>query len=175
MLVPTFLTLVVVRLSLHARSSRSRVRLLEGDEKRRENALVHAISKFEFEIEEAVISMMEDDRNAQLARPIDNSVEKDDTSNRVLTVSEAREIHSSSAANSGKGKAVSKDGQPTLSPSQLLMVQSLNSLPQMTKYKVYIDPTLNSHATIVSRDVKAFEFHKRGWGVLRHWADAFVL
>ena len=107
MLVPTFLTLVVVRLSLHARSSRSRVRLLEGDEKRRENALVHAISKFEFEIEEAVISMMEDDRNAQLARPIDNSVEKDDTNNRVLTVSEAREIHSSSAANSGKGKAVS--------------------------------------------------------------------
>ncbi|PAV23659.1 hypothetical protein PNOK_0072700 [Pyrrhoderma noxium] len=166
-LVPTFLTLVVVRLSLHARSSRSRVRLLEGDEKRRENALIHAISKFEFEIEEAVISMMEDDRNAQLARPIDNSVEKDDTSNRVLTVSEAREIHSSSAANSGKGKAVSKDGQPTLSPSQLLMVQSLNSLPQMTKYKVYIDPTLNSHATIVSRDVKAFEFHKRGWGTSR--------
>ena len=66
-------------------------------------------------------------------------------------------------------------GQPLLTAAQRQMVQSLNALPTITKHRAFIDPLRNSHATIVARDVKGFPFHKRGWGVLQHWADAFVL
>ncbi|KAJ7577101.1 DUF676-domain-containing protein [Mycena floridula] len=33
----------------------------------------------------------------------------------------------------------------------------------------------NSHAVIISRDVKRFEWHRKGEGVIRHWADSFIL
>lgn len=179
LVIPAFLSLVLVRLSLHARSSRSRIRLLEDDEKHRENALIHAISRLEHDFEGAVVSMMEDDQNAQLSSSLSIGVEKDVPSSRNMSTSETRETHSSSTTiaeqDADKFKVQSKEGQPSLSASQLFMIQMLNALPQMTKHRVFIDPVMNSHATIISRDVKTFEFHKRGWGVLKHWADSFVL
>ena len=59
--------------------------------------------------------------------------------------------------------------------SRLTLVRTLNALPQMTKHMCYIDPVLNTHATIISRDVKHFDLHKRGWGVLKHLADSLVI
>jgi len=55
------------------------------------------------------------------------------------------------------------------------MVAALNALPQLKKELVYIPDVRNSHAPIIVRDVQNFEFHKIGEGVLRHWADAFVM
>jgi len=65
--------------------------------------------------------------------------------------------------------------QPILLPSQLRMISSLNRLPQMRKHFAFIYPSVNSHATIIARDVKRFEFHRKGEGVLRHLADHFEL
>jgi hypothetical protein len=63
---------------------------------------------------------------------------------------------------------------PQLKASQLKMIVSLNkALPHLKKNIAFIDPVRNSHATIVSRDVKQFEFHMIGWGILRHWSDKF--
>lgn len=64
---------------------------------------------------------------------------------------------------------------PQLTDRQRLMARALSALPRLTKHLVFLDPMRNSHATIIARDVKGFSFHKRGWGVLQHWADGFVL
>jgi|SRR6266850_1571154 len=62
-----------------------------------------------------------------------------------------------------------------ITPTQRKMAAVLNALPQLKKERVYIPDVRNSHGAIVARDVQNFEFHKIGEGVLRHWADAFVM
>jgi len=64
---------------------------------------------------------------------------------------------------------------PRVTPAQRRMAASLNALPQLKKELVFIPDVRNSHATIIARDVQNFEFHRIGEGVLRHWADAFVM
>jgi len=64
---------------------------------------------------------------------------------------------------------------PKLTDSQRRMAESLNALPRLKKKLVYIDGVLNSHAVIIARDMKRFKFHERGLGVVREWADSFVL
>jgi len=61
-----------------------------------------------------------------------------------------------------------------LTLSQRRMAESLNRLP-IHKEIIFIDKVRNSHATIVCRDIKQFEYHKRGEGVLKHWAASFIL
>ncbi|KAG9028709.1 hypothetical protein FRB95_006151 [Tulasnella sp. JGI-2019a] len=67
----------------------------------------------------------------------------------------------------------SPENQPILAPTQLRMIQNLNALPTLKKEFVFLDNMRNSHATIVCRDLKRFDFHKRGEGVLRNFADGF--
>jgi len=64
---------------------------------------------------------------------------------------------------------------PRVTPAQRKMATCLNALPQLKKELVYIPDVRNSHGTIIARDVQNFEFHKIGEGVLRHWADVFVI
>jgi hypothetical protein len=64
---------------------------------------------------------------------------------------------------------------PRVTPAQRRMAASLNALVQLKKELVYLPDLRNSHATIIARDVQNFEIHKIGEGVLRHWADAFVM
>ncbi len=64
---------------------------------------------------------------------------------------------------------------PRITPAQRRMVAALNTLPQLKKERAFITDVINSHGTIIARDIKNFEFHKIGEGVLRHWADAFIL
>lgn len=64
---------------------------------------------------------------------------------------------------------------PRVTPAQRRMAAGLNALVQLKKELVYLPDLRNSHATIIARDVQNFEFHRIGEGVLRHWADAFVM
>jgi hypothetical protein len=65
---------------------------------------------------------------------------------------------------------------PRITPAQRRMVAALNALPQLKKELAFITGDIkNAHGTIIARDVKNFEFHKIGEGVLRHWANAFIL
>jgi len=61
---------------------------------------------------------------------------------------------------------------PRITQSQRKMVAALNSLPQLKKERAYLPDLRNSHAAIIMRNG---ESHKIGEGVLRHWADAFVM
>ncbi|KAF8595042.1 DUF676-domain-containing protein [Ceratobasidium sp. AG-I] len=65
--------------------------------------------------------------------------------------------------------------QPVLTPSHLKMIASLNSIPQLRKVRAYFPYVRNAHSVIIVRDPGTFEVHKDGLGVLRHWADRFVL
>ncbi|KAF9008075.1 putative serine esterase-domain-containing protein [Cyathus striatus] len=70
--------------------------------------------------------------------------------------------------------AKSKPEHPILSPAQRKMAAWLNALP-VTKVLVYFPDMQNAHAMIVCRDLKQVESQRRGEGVIRHWARAFVL
>ncbi|KLO05609.1 DUF676-domain-containing protein [Schizopora paradoxa] len=219
-LFPTFIMLVIVRLSLHTRSSRKRIKLLEADESATER-LVHAFAKIERQMEGAMVDLMDeapgtdvDDRDESDGEAGPSRMEK---TNGVTHSNSGDTLVNGNANGTSNGSAVADDDDasakepsppttknyagcttvrrrrksctatsfttnpaPTpprsfLSASQANMAASLNALPGLTKHLVFIDPIRNSHATIVARDVKNFEFHKRGWGVLQHWADAFVL
>jgi hypothetical protein len=65
--------------------------------------------------------------------------------------------------------------QPILTPLQRRIIASLNKLPNLKKERAFITHVRNSHAVIVCRDVKRFTAHKRGEGIVRHWADHFIL
>lgn len=65
--------------------------------------------------------------------------------------------------------------RPRLTPLQVRIAKNLNSIPHLEKKLAYIDGVVNSHPVIVTRDVKRFDFHKRGRGVVQNWADSFVL
>lgn len=186
-LIPAFITFLLTRLTLQSRSSRARIRLLEEDEHSKESALVHVLIKLEQGLEDAVVEMSEaaneDEREEppqlghgsepELSFSSTNTVtEKASTSATKAKVTTASIPASGPISNQGSKP---KAGQPILTPGQMAMVESLNVLPQLSKHMAFIDPIRNSHATIISRDVKNFSFHKRGWGVLQHWADGFEL
>ena len=68
----------------------------------------------------------------------------------------------------------SKSAKPIITPRQHKMIASLNRIPTLKKVSAYFhDVTPDTHAVIISRDVKRFAFHKKGEGVIRHWADGF--
>lgn len=92
-------------------------------------------------------------------------------SDGTLAASTRLELTDDSA---GKEKGKNKPTLAELTPLQFKMIAWLNSLPQLKKERAFIENIRNSHGTIIARDVKNFEFHKVGQGVLRHWAEHFV-
>ena len=158
-----FFILLLVRLALSARSSRKRIMLLEKDTSA-SGRLAQVVGELERQMEDAVVDFIDssssyrDESSAasNLSPPFENSNERD---------SEARD-------NATKAK---RAAEPHLTERQYKMIASLNALPQLKKERIFLDPMRNSHATIISRDVQSFEFHRKGEGVLRHWADHFIL
>jgi hypothetical protein len=141
-LLPTLISLVMIRFSISSYHSRSRIKLLESEDASTTQRLVHIFGELERKVEDVVVDMVDDPAGPPL-------------SEETMQVS-------------------SKQG-PRITPAQRRMMSALNALPQLKKERAYIPDVRNSHATIIARDIKNFEFHKIGEGVLRHWADAFVL
>ena len=73
------------------------------------------------------------------------------------------------------GLTIKPKESPRVTPSQREMAAQLNALPQLKKERVYIPDVRNPHTTIIARDIQNLEFRKIGEGVLRHWADVFVM
>ena len=140
-LVPIFLSLVLIRISISSYHSRSRIRLLESEGASATQRLVHVFGHLERQVEDMVVDMVDD------SAPSVPSSNGNQTSKRV----------------------------PRITPAQRRMVAALNALPQLKKERAFIADVMNAHGTIIARDIKKYEFHKIGEGVLRHWADAFIL
>lgn len=154
MLIPVLLPLLIgalaFRLSLDARASRARIKHLEKDPSS-SSSLIHILHSIETEVDDVVADMLDDPQFTS-------------------------ETQSSGSESESDGKST----PPTLLPpilteSQHRIVAAFNTLPQIQKHFAFIHPVLNSHPVIISRDVKRFEGHRKGEGVLRHWADRFEL
>ncbi|PCH36242.1 DUF676-domain-containing protein [Wolfiporia cocos MD-104 SS10] len=65
--------------------------------------------------------------------------------------------------------------QALLTDLQRRLIAQLNALPGLKKELAFIHPARNAHGAIICRDVQRFAFNKVGEGVLRHWADQFVM
>ncbi|KAF4593013.1 hypothetical protein EYR38_008720 [Pleurotus pulmonarius] len=150
LLIPVAIIMAITRLALATHSSRQRIKLLEKDAPAH-GRLSHVLAQLEKQVEDAVADFID-------------SSDPDES-----------ESSSSSPSLHIKGTpGKPSSAQPILSPVQKRIVASLNKLP-IKKELAYIDGVRNSHATIVCRDVKRFDFHRRGEGVLKHWADSFML
>ncbi|KAI0078681.1 DUF676-domain-containing protein [Panus rudis PR-1116 ss-1] len=173
-LLPAILGLVVVRLSLDARSSRSRIKLLESDESYRER-LVHIVGQLEKSMEDAVAEYMDDPGNsAPQTAPYTAP-----SSTSTIAVNMATSGIGAASLSKEAGQ-INDEKKPTAKGSYLLdvqhkMVKNLNTLPQLKKERAFIDNVMNAHAVIISRDVNKFKHHRLGEGVLRHMADHFLL
>ncbi|KAK0217877.1 DUF676-domain-containing protein [Armillaria fumosa] len=148
-LIPIGASLIIVRLSLASRSSRARIRLLEKENESNGERLIHLLSDLERQVEDAVIDIIDDPGITS-------------SSKNVLPEKSKR-----------KTKGDSSEPKAILSPLQQKIIRALNTLP-MKKELVFLNIGHNSHATIVARDVKRFEMHRLGHGVIKHWADSFI-
>ena len=171
-IIPSFFLMIIIRLSLSARSSRARIRLLESEEESKGPRLINIIARLEKGMEDAVVDILEDSGTAPNSPPVTSGMTTPETSDSSLQQLlradfTSKEIVMKSTTN--------KKMQPQLTPNQVIIASHLNSLPQLKKFYAFIEGVRNSHAIIVSRDIKTFPFHKRGEGVIRHWADHFVL
>jgi len=63
---------------------------------------------------------------------------------------------------------------PIITPNHNRIATWLNSLP-IKKELAFFPTVRNSHAMIVCRDVKRFDIHRLGEGVVRHWAQSLIL
>jgi hypothetical protein len=152
--VPTFIGLVLVRFIKASHSSRARIKLLEKDEATKEGRLITMLARLEKQMEDAVVEVMEEPGQAS------------DNLDPEAGMPSKRTKRSKEPADKEK---------PELLPEQIKAAKHLNALPNLQKVRAYFPDVYNSHAVIISRDVKRFEFHRRGHGVIRHWADGFVL
>ena len=145
-LIPLFICLAITRLSLATRSSRARIKQLEQEARTAgHEKLADILAELELEVEEAVVAEL-----------IDNNL------NPVPSSYQSSKETSTSRAH------------PILTPNHKKIVNWLNLIP-IKKEIAYFPGVRNSHAMIVCRDVKRFEFHRQGEVVLRHWANSFIL
>ncbi|ETW79058.1 Esterase/lipase/thioesterase [Heterobasidion irregulare TC 32-1] len=162
-LIPMFFILLLVRLALSARSSRKRIMLLEKDTSA-SGRLAQVVGELERQMEDVVVDFIDSSSSYR-----DESPAASDPSPPFENSHERDSVRRDSAT---KAKLAA---EPHLTERQYKMIASLNAIPQLKKERVFLDPMRNSHATIISRDVQSFKFHRQGEGVLRHWADHFIL
>lgn len=184
-----FMTLFGV-VSYNALKSQKRIKLLETSHISSRSALMDMIRSIEAEVEGVVVDMMDDGPNGPIsgATSAIGTPARSTTPNPLSTAATKRKKLSASGGKlitysplndpfspymGNDSTSDSPQNQPKLSDAQKRMITNLNTLPNLEKAFVFLDKVRNSHATIVCRDVKNFDFHKRGEGGLRYLADHF--
>jgi len=143
---PLILTLAIFRFSRASRSSRARIKQLEQDARTAgQEKLVDILAELELEVEEVEEAVVDLIDNPMPSSSYPSS--KKESSSRV---------------------------QPIVTPNHTKIVNWLNLIP-IKKKLAYFPGVRNSHAVIVCRDVEGFEYHRQGEGILRHWANSFIL
>ncbi|KAG8978275.1 hypothetical protein FRB90_008513, partial [Tulasnella sp. 427] len=199
---PLFITVVITNFSYNVIRSRRRIKLLESKGQGSKSTIIALMQRIERQVEDAVVDMMNDgmfDENlgpdagpsnmttASPSRagtplpPLPGSStpmkEKSRPSRRMsityTPLADPNSLYRDSYPSTAATKE--KQNQPLLTETQRRIISNLNTLPKLKKVYVFIDGVRNSHATIVCRDLKNFDFHKRGEGVLRYLADGFEL
>lgn len=147
-LVPTVISIALVKLSLASHSSRARIKLLEDEHNgsTSEQKLIHILAELEHDIEDAVVDFVDEDDPGTMTP----------TSSKTLSIIKAQ-------------------AHPILNAHQKKIAGWLNTLPELKKELAFFPDVRNAHAMIISRDVKRFEAHRLGEDVIRHWADHLIV
>ena len=156
-LIPAFLSLLIVKFTMASKKSRTRLQILEADSAR--ERLSRIIAKLEREIETATLDAYE---NTGLLLSIDPPSRGAETGMLVPK------------AITAELEALSHDIS-YLTPGQLKCLENLNKIPRLRKTIAFIAEVDNAHPLIVCRSDVKVEHHRKGEGVLRHWADHFEL
>jgi hypothetical protein len=98
-----------------------------------------------------------------------------DSSKDKHKCSSKRKNASSTSLREDSARKTAGAAPPVLSDMQIQAAHNLSSIPQLRKYTAFIETTRFSHAAIVVREPKKFGWGDDSYGVLRHWADEFVL
>ncbi|KAG6861328.1 hypothetical protein C0995_001307 [Termitomyces sp. Mi166 len=167
LLLPVFISLIAVRFSLATQASRARIRLLEEDQTNTPK-LIDIFAELEDKVEHAVEDLVKD--SSTKAEHMDGPPPGE----IVVAMTSSSTSVTKMKQEQGKGKGKQVAALPILMPVQVKAAGWLNKLP-LKKQLAFFPDVRNAHAIIVCRDVKRFEVHRRGEGVLRHWAASFVL
>ncbi|KAG8951940.1 hypothetical protein FRC03_012300, partial [Tulasnella sp. 419] len=173
-LYPPLVAAVVIAFSINVVRSRRRIKLLESSGKGSRNTMVELFRTVERDMEDVVVEMMDAEGpvtdDPYPPPPSPTSLLKPQLGNE----NQDQKLYPVSLP-PWSDQFDKPEDQPSLSDAQKRMISNLNTIPHLKKHFVFIDNVRNSHATIVCRDIKAFSFHRRGEGVLRHYADHFEL
>ncbi|TBU40555.1 putative serine esterase-domain-containing protein [Dichomitus squalens] len=166
-LIPLVLSLVITRFALASRASRARIKLLEKDsEQSNTERLVHVIGRLEREMEAVAVDMLD---------APGSSYDVESSQPPLSTATPAALADAEADLDAAARTQAEQKQDLVLADVQKKIVGWLNTLPGLKKELAFIHPVRNSHAVIISRDVKRFPGHKQGEGVLRHWADHFII
>ncbi|KIM90467.1 hypothetical protein PILCRDRAFT_812222 [Piloderma croceum F 1598] len=167
-LVPVFLLLVPTRFMLSSRSSRARVKLLEGDQESMARRLVTIWATLEKNAEDIVEDILEESILPATSRSANDGDQVGNEAGSTPTLTDKLALTSALTSSSSPANAKS---QPLLTPIQLRIITNLNTLPNLTKHVAFINSVRNSHSIIICRNAATMPAHRRGEGILRAWAD----
>lgn len=194
LVIPLGVSYALVRFSLAASFSRARIRSLENDESNKEK-LIHILAQLERDIENAVIpdatienmaisSLQAEDALILGSNAVENAVVLELAAEDAATDSDASDIASTGVPakrsrcsifhRKTRRPVVPPDERPVLTPLQHKIAASLNTLP-FEKQLAFFPYVRNAHGVIVCRDIKYLKAHRMGEGVVKHWANSFVL
>jgi len=169
-LVPLVMMMVIVRFSIATHASQKRIRMLERDTMG-ETRLVKMLRELEQGMDNAVADMVDqpgtpdpDALHAATARKSGIEFNVHDADARV---------ESPEPSTPGVATRPHRKGEGIFTPLHRRMAANLNGIPHLQKHIAYIPEYVNAHAIIVVRDPAQFDWHHKGLGVVRHWADGF--
>lgn len=167
LLVPIFVSLVFYRFSKSSKLSRARIKAIEGSESYQQR-LIHMFSDLENRVESAFAGVAHDVAEFGVNTPVSPEAQINGTRKELKANGDADSTASSLLASRAREKSF-------LTEAQKKMVKSLNTIPNMKKYRAFFAEVRNSHAIIISRDPRRFEIHEKGVEILRHWAERFEI
>jgi hypothetical protein len=196
-LIPTFLSLALIRFSLASRSSRARIKALEeqysGESER--SKLIHILAELEREVEfgtaaEFIESDLAADAEGKESATTTSGTTVTPSASGTSTPKSRSWCKSSSTASLPQTKSarsspppstfqipastlrrLKEKEHPILNEHQHQIAAWLNTLPHLKKEIAFFPDVRMAHAIIISRDVKRFPTHRRGENVIRHWAE----
>lgn len=168
---PVFVSVVFYHISKSSKLSRARVKNLEGSESYKQR-LIHIFSDLENRAENAMMDVAHD--VAEIG--VNTTVSKDEHRSAMMVNDKFNATDDANGtANAGAPITSQAGDKSLLTEEQRKMVRSLNTIPNMKKYRAFFVEVRNSHAIIISRDARKFEIHEKGLEILNHWAEGFEL
>lgn len=174
---PVVIGTLLTRFSLEDRASRKRIKCLEkgGSEDAERRSQLKILEQMEEELDEVVTSLVGVDRKESLLAAHPPSPPASSPAPPSTSSSAASSTTSLPNSSTSPSADDCKNAQPALTPAQRRMISNLNAIPHLEKRVAMCDTGVYNHGTIVCRQPKRLPLHARGAGIVKHWADFWVL